>query len=214
MLPPRVPWLRICREAKRCSSSPKSGYSLAQRGVAVGEGGGGADFQAVVERLDALHLVDIADVNHHRQRAVELRDFQRQVGAAGQQAGLRVGVVEVGQVGDGQRHQAAFVAAVEFAGLRRRDGLEAGDGLGLAAVELVLGLVAAGLFGGGEDRAIAGAAAQVAGQGFVGFVRGRGRRCSFAGRTATSQSLGCRSRIANRGTPPWPVARCAVGPGA
>ncbi|MNL19483.1 hypothetical protein D3C87_1406840 [compost metagenome] len=27
MLPPRVPWLRICSEAKRCSSSPKSGYS-------------------------------------------------------------------------------------------------------------------------------------------------------------------------------------------
>ncbi|MNE31770.1 hypothetical protein D3C80_1253530 [compost metagenome] len=30
MLPPRVPWLRICREAKRCSSSPKSGYSRAR----------------------------------------------------------------------------------------------------------------------------------------------------------------------------------------
>ncbi|MCY1454141.1 hypothetical protein D9M71_711830 [compost metagenome] len=51
--------------------------------VAVGERGGGADLDAVVEHLDAFHLFDMSDVDHHRQLAVELGDFQRQVGAAG-----------------------------------------------------------------------------------------------------------------------------------
>ena len=138
--------------------------------VAVGEGGGGADFQAIIEVFDALELGDVADVDHYRQGAVQLRHFQGQVGAAGQQARLRVGVVEVGQVGNGQGHQATFVAAVELAGFGGRDGLEAGDGLGFLRVELIGLPGATGLLGGREDRPIPGAAAQVAGQGFVGLV--------------------------------------------
>ncbi|MCY1293266.1 hypothetical protein D9M70_425220 [compost metagenome] len=110
----------------------------------------------------------MADVDHHRQFAVELGDFQRQVGAAGEQAGLRVGGVEIGEVGDGQRQQAALVAAVQLGGLARGDGFQLGDGLGFGGVELVRLLVAAGLLGGVDDRAVAGAAAEVAGQGFQG----------------------------------------------
>ncbi|MNF81265.1 hypothetical protein D3C84_635290 [compost metagenome] len=112
----------------------------------------------------------MADIDHHRQFAVELGDLQGQVGAAGQQAGLRVGHIEVGQVGDGQRHQAALVAAVQLGGLARGDGLELGNGLGFGSVELVRLLLAAGLLGGVDDRAVAGAAAQVAGQGFHGLA--------------------------------------------
>ncbi len=88
MLPPKVPWLRICREAKPSVELAEVRVLGVQRFVAVGEGGGGADFNAILEVLDALHFSDVADVDHHRQRAVELRDFQRQIGAAGQQAGL------------------------------------------------------------------------------------------------------------------------------
>ncbi len=61
------------------------------------------------------------DVNHGGQRFVELRDFQRQIGAAGQQPGVRVGLIQVGKIGHGQRDQAVFFTVVEFAGLPRRD---------------------------------------------------------------------------------------------
>ncbi|MCY1354352.1 hypothetical protein D9M69_407270 [compost metagenome] len=137
--------------------------------VAVGQRSGSADFDVVAVLLDALHVLDVADIDHHRQFAMELSDFQGQVGAAGQQAGLRVGHVEVGQVGDGQRNQAALVAAVQLGGLTRGDGFQLGDGLGFGGVELVRLLLAAGLLGGVDDRAVAGAAAQVAGQGLHGL---------------------------------------------
>ena len=168
---------------------------MVQRGVAVGEGGGRADFQAVVELLDALHGFNVADVDHHRQGAVELGDFQRQVSAAGQQPGLWVGVIEVGQVGNGQWHQAALVTTVEFAGLGRRDSLEAGDGFSLAAVELIQGLVAAGLFGGGENRAITGAAAQIAGQGFMGFVAVGGVAVLLQGKQRHHEARGAKAAL-------------------
>ncbi|MOA05927.1 hypothetical protein D3C78_1255400 [compost metagenome] len=100
---------------------------------------------------------------------MELRDFQRQVSTASQQAGLWISVVEVGQVGHGQRHQAALVAAVEFADIGRGNGFQACDGVGLAGVELVWLLGAAGLLGGFQDRPVAGATAEVAGQCFVGL---------------------------------------------
>ena len=53
--------------------------------------------------FDALHRFDMADVNHHRQFAVELGDLQGQVGAASEQTCLRVGGIQVGKVSDGQR---------------------------------------------------------------------------------------------------------------
>lgn len=102
---------------------------------------------------------------------MELGHFQRQVGAPGQQTCLGVRAVQVGQIGHGQRHQAAFVATVELAGLGRGDGLEAADGLRLLRIELVAAGLAAALLGGVEDRSVAGAAAQVAGQGFLGLVQ-------------------------------------------
>ncbi|MNO59771.1 hypothetical protein D3C76_503670 [compost metagenome] len=137
--------------------------------VAVGERGGGADLDAVVEHLDAFHLFDMSDVDHHRQLAVELGDFQGQVGTAGQQASLWVGAVDVGEISNGQRQQAALVAAVQLGGFARGDGLELGDGRGFGGVELVRLLLAAGLLGGIEDRPVAGAATQVAGQRLMGF---------------------------------------------
>ncbi|MCY1428909.1 hypothetical protein D9M71_448080 [compost metagenome] len=104
---------------------------------------------------------------------MELGDFQRQVGTTSEQASFGMRAVEVGQVGDGQRYQAALVAAVEFTGFARRNGFEAGNGLRLVVIELVgLGL-AAGLLGGSEDRAVTGAAAEVAGQRFLGLVQVR-----------------------------------------
>ncbi len=121
--------------------------------------------------VDALELGDVTDMDHHRQGLVHLRDFQRQVGAAGQQARLGVRAVELGQVGDGQWHQATFVAAVELTGLLRGDSLQKGDGLRLPSVELIGAGLGATAFGGFENRPVAGAAAQVAGQGFMGLVR-------------------------------------------
>ncbi len=144
---------------------------LVQRAVAVGERGGGADFQVAGGLLDALELGHMADVDHHRQGLVELGDFQGQVGTAGQQPRLGVRAVQVGQVGDGQRHQAAFVAAVQLASLGWRDGLEAADCLRLLGIELVAAGLAATLLGSIEDRPVAGAAAQVAGQGLLGLVQ-------------------------------------------
>ncbi|MNV21148.1 hypothetical protein D3C71_1120760 [compost metagenome] len=141
--------------------------------VAIGQGRGGADFQAIVKAVDALHLGDVADVDHHRQGAVELRDFQRQVRTAGQQAGLWISVVEIGQIGHGQRHQAALVAAVQFPDVGRRDGFEASNGFGFTGIELIRFFTAAGLLGGFQNRPVAGAAAEVAGQRFVslGMIR-------------------------------------------
>ncbi len=118
-----------------------------------------------------LHVGDLADVDHHRQFAVELGDFQGQVGATGQQAGVRVGAVDFGQVGHRQRRQAALVATVQLGGFAGLDGFQLGNGFGFARVELVRLLAAAGLFGGFEDRSVAGAATEVAGQGFVGLGR-------------------------------------------
>ncbi|MNM88772.1 hypothetical protein D3C81_1009950 [compost metagenome] len=143
----------------------------AQGVVAIGQRRCGADFQVLALSLDALEFGDVADIDHHRQGLVELGDFQRQVGTTGQQACFGVRTVQVGQVGHGQRHQAALVAAVELTGFTRRDGLEAGDGLGFAAVELIRLGLAAGLLGGGQDRPVTGAAAEVAGQGFLGLVQ-------------------------------------------
>jgi hypothetical protein len=122
----------------------------------------------LVGDFDFLHLGDVPDVDHHRQFAMELGDFQRQVGAASQQTGVRVGAVDLGQVAHGQWRQAALVAAVELGGFARLDGFELGDGFGFAGIELVRLLAATGLLGGFENRAVAGAAAEVAGQGFMG----------------------------------------------
>ncbi len=109
-------------------------------------------------------------MDHHRQLAMELGDLQGQVGAAGEQPRLRIGGIQLGQLSDRQRRQAALLAVAEFGRFTRRDALQLGDGLGFAGIELVRLLSTAGLFGGFEDRAIAGAAAEVAGQGFVGLV--------------------------------------------
>jgi len=102
---------------------------------------------------------------------VELGDFQGQVCAAGQQAGVRVGAVDVGQVAHRQRRQATLVAAVQLCSLTRFDGFQLGNGFRFAGVELVRLLTEAGLFGGFKNGAVAGAAAEVAGQGFVSLVR-------------------------------------------
>ncbi len=125
----------------------------------------------VVGELDLLHLGDLADMDHHRQLAMELGDLQRQVGASGEQSSVGIRGVDLGQFGDGQRRQAALVAVAELGHFTRNDSLELGDGLGFAGIELVRLRVAAGLLGGFEDRPVAGAAAEVAGQGFVGLVR-------------------------------------------
>ena len=73
---------------------------LGQRCIAVGQRGGSADFDVVFSHLNALHCFDMANVDHHRQFALELGDFQGQVGAACEQARLRVGGVEIGQISD------------------------------------------------------------------------------------------------------------------
>ena len=88
---------------------------------------------------------------------------------------MRIGVIQIGQVADSQRYQAALVAAIEFAGFFWCDGPQTGDGLCLALIELVWLALSAGLLGGGKNRAITRAAAQIAGQRFVrlmgvGFV--------------------------------------------
>ncbi len=121
--------------------------------------------------LDLLHLGDLTDMDHHRQLAMELGDLQCQVGATGKQSCVGIGGVDLGQFGDGQRRQATLVAVAELGHFTWGDGLELGDGLGFAGIELVRLAAAAGLFGGFEDRSVAGAAAEVAGQGFVGLVR-------------------------------------------
>ena len=76
---------------------------LRQHFIAIGQRCGGADLDTGIGHLDFLHFDDVADVNHHRQFAVELGDFQGEVGAAGQQTGVRVGAVDLGQVTHGQR---------------------------------------------------------------------------------------------------------------
>ena len=75
------------------------------------------------------------------------------------------------QVGDGERQQAAPVTAVQLGGFARSDGAQLLDGGGFPGVELVCALVAAGLLGGIEDRPVAGAAAEVAGERLVGLGR-------------------------------------------
>ena len=98
---------------------------------------------------------------------MELRDFQRQIGPSSQQARLRVRLIQLGQIADGQGQQAAFVAAVQFCGLGRGNGLELSDCLALLCIELIGSICAAGLLGGSKDGAVTGTATQVARECFV-----------------------------------------------
>jgi len=141
-----------------------------ERGIGISQGNGGADFNAIGEVLDALHLGHVADVDHHRQRAMKLGDLQRQIGTACQQPGLGLGLVEFGQVADGQGQQAAFIAAVEFAGLAWGDCLELGDGCAVPGIELIRLLPGACLFGSRQYGPVARAATEVAGKCLVGLM--------------------------------------------
>ncbi|MNC30261.1 hypothetical protein D3C75_785410 [compost metagenome] len=93
-----------------------------------------------------------------------LGDLQRQVGAAGQQAGLRVGPIDFRQLVQRLRQQAAPLATLQRGIALAGDDLQRGQGFGFMALEAVGLSLCAGLFGGGDDRPVAGAAAQVAGQ--------------------------------------------------
>ena len=150
-----------------------------ERAVGVCQRHRRADFNTVIKALDVLHFGHVADVDHDRQRAMKLGHLKRQVGTAGQQAGLGLGFVQLGQVADGHGQQAALVAAVKFAGLGRGDGLEQGNGRALVCIELILLLPAASLFGSRQNRAVAGAATEVARQGFMGLMAIRLARAVF-----------------------------------
>ena len=68
---------------------------------------------------------------------MKLRDLQRQVGPARQQARLGMRCIGTGQLVKRKRQQATVVAVIQFAGADGADGLELGQGRAVLCIKLV-----------------------------------------------------------------------------
>ncbi len=90
-LPPIVPALRIGTDAKRSHMSGSAGCRLTSAlQASSSDAPAPIDKRAVARGVDALQLVDVADVDQLGQVAELLVDPQADVGRAGEHARLRV----------------------------------------------------------------------------------------------------------------------------
>ena len=147
----------------------------AERSGAVSQRHGRADVQVAGGGAQAVEFFDAADADERVERPQFLGDFQRQVGAAGDQP-------RAGQVAQQASQFPRRLRQVEVARAR----LAAAQAFELArlrffgAAELVRGRGAGGLGRGVDNRAVAGAAAEVAGEVvFDDVARGGGNFARF-----------------------------------
>ena len=171
----------------------QAGQRLAGLGVADGR----PERERLRALLDLPQIGDVADEDGRAEVAKLLGDPQADVGGPGDDPGLGMRDEEVGQlVGAGR---------MAVSGPQRA---ERPDG-GL----VILGRHRHG-FARREDRAVAGAAAQIAGDDVAHRARPKSPpRRGFA-RRATSRSRACRSRIASRGARPARAGPGDCRPGA
>ncbi len=192
----------VCGICRSGAAARRVRYSAFQRFVAVGEGSGGADFDTGHRNLDASFP----------------RRCRRRSSPAGwnwamapdrcrqRQPRLWISVVEVGQIGDSQRHQAALVATVQFADIRSDDSSDE-QCVRFAGIRTLIRLLAA--TGYRQPPAGSQCNGRVAGRCFVGFGD-RVHRCSLQGEQRHDEPGVQKPHCRSRGTRPWLSARCAV----
>ena len=137
------------------------GEGAGERSEGVGEADRGADVQRAVFLPHAAQLGDLAEIKDGAERAESFVDPHADVGAAGQQRRLGMALAQFEQLGERARGEEAFavVRVVQGGGALQREQLFAQH----VAVERQRGAVEHALAG-LDDRAVAGAAAQVAGE--------------------------------------------------
>ncbi len=112
---------------------------------------------------------DLAEGDDERQRTPLLGDPEADIGAAGEQGGVRIRVEDLGEFVQRARRQVAGLRSAE----RQRRGVAGPQprlGGGRVARHGIVGDSETALPGGVDDRAVAGAAAQIAGQRLDGFA--------------------------------------------
>ena len=158
---------RIGGDAKRSQASVQRGRALGQRAPGVFERRSGADRQHAVLGRDAFQLGHFTDVDDVAQVAHLLVDPQADVGGAGEQLRLRMRQPQARELAQRARREEAIGAAgrvrarrseVERAARQRTQGR--GGRIDRQPLDRQLEHALAGI----EDRPVAGAAAQVAGQ--------------------------------------------------
>ncbi len=159
---------------------------MAERGAQFGKGGGGADHQCPVLDLAAPQLRHPADADQVLEARQALGDVQSEVGAPGHQLGPGVAAAQLDQcrqagggveTGSGRRRQAGVAAAVH--GQDRIPG-RISQAPGRVPGGVRLPLLDHRLLAGRHDRAVSGAAAEVAGQ-RLKYRRSRRRLPSLMG---------------------------------
>ena len=139
-------------------------------GLDLGIGGAGTDGEFVAVVLDAVEIGHLADMDDARQVAQLLGDPQADIGAAGHDGGVRVKLVELGEAVDAARRgeEAAFVADEDILAV----GEEGEHALHVVAAgaEAVVAPAFAGRHRGVDDRPVAGAAAEIAGDPVIDLV--------------------------------------------
>ncbi|MNS90411.1 hypothetical protein D3C72_1244610 [compost metagenome] len=135
---------------------------VGQHRIQIAQRGAGANHQTIALPAYLPERLDLANSDDQRDILMPLGDFQRQIGPAGQQFGLRMLLIEPRQLIEALRQQTALAVS-----LQRRcgtHGLQPLQRLWLVVVEAVWLRVIARLLRRRQNRAIAGTAAQVAGQ--------------------------------------------------
>ena len=130
-------------------------------------GDGGADLDPTVVDRDPLQLGDLADGDDGTQAAELLGDPQPHIGPAGQDRGAGMFLQQRRQRVGGARCEIAPPVGLQASHRSVIQGLERGDCLFFPARESVGLMHRLHRLGGGGDRAIAGAAAEIAGERIV-----------------------------------------------
>ena len=173
-LPPKVPRLRIWREPSRRIMAAKDGNARSIARQRLGISGGGAELDGIGAVDDALQFGHEGGRNDQRQALAVLADAQAEIGAAGQQRRVGIGGARLGQCGERARRQESLIALGVSLGRRqrrqrrRRRRRGRGQPVGRAAGRALDRV---------DDRPIAGATAEIAGQRLVDRLhRSRARR--------------------------------------
>ncbi|MNM87658.1 hypothetical protein D3C81_998470 [compost metagenome] len=145
-----------------------------QRGIGFFQRHGSADFDHAVVFLDPVQVFDLADVEQVTQLAELLGHPQADVGAAGQDADIGLRRLDRAELGRGARGKEVLALRAVAEGLAA---LEVAQRVGdLFRIELAGGRRGQRhhALAGVDDRPVAGAAAQVAGQGIADLLARRG----------------------------------------
>ena len=141
-------------------------------GLGLCVGGAGADDEFVAGVLDLVEILHLADMDDLGDVAKLLGDPQADIGRSGDDDGVRMPLVEVGEAVEiGRSGEEAGLVADEDVLAVGQEGEHAGHVVG-AGVETVGPLSGAGLDRGIDDGAITRAAAEVAGDPVIDLVAG------------------------------------------